>query len=133
MLIGPSLTLEKLEEKMQDKLYDIKMNRNKKVKELETLHAELNDISKTVYDEVSDSRIANPKYVKLFGEFNEKQKELSEMDETQTYIESKLQELEDIEERSKGKGNINKAENKITLSLNDCLKLGIELEGSVIK
>ncbi|MCU5501851.1 hypothetical protein OCB09_00525 [Bacillus cereus] len=133
MLIGPSLTLEKLEEKMQDKLYDIKMNRNKKVKELETLHAELNDISKTVYDDASDSRIANPKYVKLFGEFNEKQKELSEMDETQTYIESKLQELEDIEERSKGKGNINKAENKITLTLNDCLKLGIELEGSVIK
>ncbi|MBJ7935625.1 MULTISPECIES: hypothetical protein [Bacillus cereus group] len=132
MLIGPSLTLEKLEEKMQDKLYDIKMNRNKKVKELETLHAELNDISKTVYD-ASDSRIANPKYVKLFGEFNEKQKELSEMDETQTYIENKLQELEDIEERSKGKGNINKAENKITLTLNDCLKLGIELEGSVIK
>ncbi|CUB50843.1 hypothetical protein BN2127_JRS10_00360 [Bacillus subtilis] len=133
MLIGPSLTLEQLEEKMQDKLYDIKMNRNKKVKELETLHAELNDISKTVYDDSSDSRIANPKYVKLFGEFNEKQKELSEMDETQTYIESKLQELEDIEERSKGKGNINKAENKITLTLNDCLKLGIELEGSVIK
>ncbi|MCU5224138.1 MULTISPECIES: hypothetical protein [Bacillus cereus group] len=133
MLIGPSLTLEKLEEKMQDKLYDIKMNRNKKVKELETLHAELNDISKTVYDDASDSRIANPKYVKMFGEFNEKQKELSEMDETQTYIESKLQELEDIEERSKGKGNINKAENKITLTLNDCLKLGIELEGSVIK
>lgn len=133
MLIGPSLTLEKLEEKMQDKLYDIKMNRNKKVKELETLHAELNDISKTVYDDASDSRIANPKYVKLFGEFNEKQKELSEMDETQTYIENKLQELEDIEERSKGKGNINKAENKITLTLNDCLKLGIELEGSVIK
>lgn len=133
MLIGPSLTLEKLEEKMQDKLYDIKMNRNKKVKELETLHAELNDISKTVYDDASDSRIANPKYVKLFGEFNEKQKELSEMDETQAYIENKLQELEDIEERSKGKGNINKAENKITLTLNDCLKLGIELEGSVIK
>ncbi|HFF1838722.1 MULTISPECIES: hypothetical protein [Bacillus] len=133
MLIGPSLTLEQLEEKMQDKLYDIKMNRNKKVKELETLHAELNDISKTVYDDASDSRIANPKYVKLFEEFSEKQKELSEMDETQTYIESKLQELEDIEERSKGKGNINKAENKITLTLNDCLKLGIELEGSVIK
>ncbi|PGC56699.1 hypothetical protein COM24_07760 [Bacillus toyonensis] len=133
MLIGPSLTLEQLEEKMQDKLYDIKMNRNKKVKELETLHAELNDISKTVYDDASDSRIANPKYVKMFGEFSEKQKELSEMDEIQTYIESKLQELEDIEERSKGKGNINKAENKITLTLNDCLKLGIELEGSVIK
>ncbi|PFV35662.1 hypothetical protein [Bacillus thuringiensis] len=133
MLIGPSLTLEQLEEKMQDKLYDIKMNRNKKVKELETLHAELNDISKTVYDDASDSRIANPKYVKLFEEFSEKQKELSEMDETQTYIESKLQELEDIEERSKGKGNINKSENKITLTLNDCLKLGIELEGSVIK
>ncbi|PES55957.1 hypothetical protein [Bacillus thuringiensis] len=133
MLIGPSLTLEQLEEKMQDKLYDIKMNRNKKVKELETLHAELNDISKTVYDDASDSRIANPKYVKLFEEFSEKQKELSEMDETQTYIESKLQELEDIEERSKGKGNINKTENKITLTLNDCLKLGIELEGSVIK
>ncbi|HDX9674034.1 TPA: hypothetical protein ROY08_001291 [Bacillus cereus] len=133
MLIGPSLTLEQLEEKMQDKLYDIKMNRNKKVKELETLHAELNDISKTVYDDASDSRIANPKYVKLFEEFSEKQKELSEMDETQTYIESKLQELEDIEERSKGKGNINKAENKITLTLNDCLKLGIELEGSVLK
>lgn len=128
MLIGPTLTLEKLEEHMQNKLYDIKMTRNKKVKELQSLQEELSDVSKTIYDDETDNRIANPKYIKLFNEFEAQQKELSEMDNTQAFIENKLIELDDIEERSKGRGNVNKAETRITLTLNDCLKLGIELE-----
>jgi hypothetical protein len=127
MLIGPTLTLAKLEEKMNDKLHEIKMNKGKMEKNLRALQIELNQMDKTILNEHGD-RISNPKYIELYNQFEKERKELEEIEEMQEFIEEKLQELEDIEERSKGRGNIDKEKDKITLSLNDCLKLGITAE-----
>lgn len=125
MLIGPTFTLAALEEKMKDKLYEIKMEKSKKIKNFQALQVELNQTDKMIRDE-DDQRIANPKYVELFNEFQNAQSELADAENIQRFIEEKLEELESVEERSKGRGNINKETYKVTLTLNDCLKLGIE-------
>lgn len=128
MLIGPTLTLAQLEEKMKEKLYDIKMGRSKQVKNLQALQQEIQATPKMLYDGEKEQRYANPRYVELFNQFQQEEKELKESEATQEFIEKRLEELEDIEDRSKGRGNVDKQKDKITLTLNDCLMLGITEE-----
>lgn len=127
MLIGPSITLEALEEKLNDRSYEIKMEVPKLQKEFSRLREEFKLIPRTSVNEKGEE-ITNPDFLNLPDRMQAIEDNIKELQDQQAFIDDKLVDLEDIEERSKGRGNVNKATDKITLSLNDCLKLGITLE-----
>lgn len=127
MLIGPSITLAKLEKHMNDRVYEIKMEIPKLEKELMRLQQEFRMIPRTIIDDEGEE-ITNPEFIKMPEQMKELEEKIKDLHEQQEFMEAKLDELYDIEERSLGRGNIKKDEYKITLTLNDCLKLGIEPE-----
>lgn len=127
MLIGPSITLASLEEKLNDRSYEIKMELPKLQKEFGRLREEFKLVPRTMEDEKGEE-FTNPDFLKLPKRMQEIETKIKDLQDQQLFIDEKLVELEDIEERSKGRGNVNKAADTITLSLNDCLKLGITLE-----
>lgn len=127
MLIGPTITLAKLEEHMNEKVNGNKMELNKLAKELAKFRQEFHVTPKMTADEESGEQIVNPRYLELLDEINDIQESIEELNNQNDFIVKRVEELESIEERSYGK--VDKAKNKITLSLNDCLALGIELGG----
>ncbi len=130
MLIGPSVTLEKLEEHMRERLYEIKMDLPKKQKEFYQLGEDFKRIPRTVIKEKDGAEVeeSNPDFIKIPGKMKEVEASIVDLQDQQQFIEDKLNELETIEDRSKGKGNIDKSEYKITLTLNDCLAMGIAFD-----
>lgn len=128
MLIGPSITLAELETHMNDRSYEIKMEMPKLQKEFSRLRSEFKLVPRTVENDNGDE-ITNPDFLNLPVRMQEIETQIKELQEQQDLMEAKLVELDDIEERSKGRGNVDKSKYKITLSLNDCLKLGLSLEG----
>ncbi|MGV7000365.1 hypothetical protein ACWA2C_16890 [Priestia megaterium] len=128
MLIGPSITLAELEEKLKDRLYEIKMDLPKAQKEFARLREEFKRIPRIIVADKDGEEVEtiNPDFIKIPDQLKEIEEKIKGYQEQQEFLEEKLEELETIEERSKGRGNINKEKEKITLSLNDCLKLGIE-------
>ncbi|PVC75114.1 hypothetical protein C2I27_04305 [Priestia megaterium] len=128
MLIGPSLTLAELEEKLKDRLYEIKMDLPKAQKEFARLREEFKRVPRIIVAEKDGEEVEtiNPDFIKLPDQLKAIEEKIKGYQEQQEFLEEKLEELETIEDRSKGRGNINKEKEKITLSLNDCLKLGIE-------
>ncbi|MCD7910920.1 hypothetical protein KC480_05195 [Bacillus velezensis] len=129
MLIGPSITLEKLEEHLKERLYKIRMEIPKLKKEFVQLQEDFKEIprviNETVHDKVEER--VNPEFINIPEKFKSTEEKIKELQEQEALIQEKLGELEDIEERSLGKNNIDKSKYKITLTLNDCLMLGIEL------
>lgn len=133
MLVGPSITLEKLEEHMKDRLYQIKMELPKLTKEFAQLGEDFKRIPRVVIEKRKDGtevEVANPDFIKIPDQMKVIETKIKDYQEQQDFMETKLSELDDIEERSQVKGNrlINKSKEKITLSLNDCMALGIELD-----
>ncbi len=130
MLVGPSITLEKLEEHMRNRLYEIKMELPKKQKEINQLGEDFKRIPKTIIKNKDGEELeeSNPDFIKIPEKMKKIEADINDLHEQQEFIEDKIDELETIEERSKGKGNINKSEYKITLSLNDCLAMGITID-----
>ena len=129
MLVGPSITLEKLEQHLKDRIYEIRMEIPKLKKEFAQLQNDFKQIPRVIND-VNHDKVeerVNPDFVKIPEKFKAVEEQIKELQEQEIHIQEKLQELEDIEERSKGKNNIDKSKHKITLTLNDCLMLGIEL------
>lgn len=128
MLIGPSITLAELEEKLKDRLYEIKMDLPKAQKEFARLREEFKRVPRIIVAEKDGEEVdtINPDFIKIPDQLKEIEEKIKGYQEQQEFLEEKLEELETIEDRSKGRGNINKEKEKITLSLNDCLKLGIE-------
>ncbi|HZG71047.1 MAG TPA: hypothetical protein VEY51_05845 [Chondromyces sp.] len=126
MLIGPSITLEKLEEHMKNRVYEIKMDLPKLEKEFRRLGEEFKMIPRTIINEEGEE-ITNPDFIAIPKRMREIEEAIQELQDQQEFMEAKLMELEDIEERSKGRGNVIKSRDKIILSLNDCIKLGITL------
>ena len=129
MLVGPSITLAKLEEHMKNRVYEIKMELPKLQKEFNRLRQEFKLVPRTIENEKGEE-VTNPDFINIPKQMAEIEEKINELQEQQEFMEAKLAELEDIEERSKGRGNIDKSRDKIVLSLNDCLKLGIALDGS---
>lgn len=127
MLIGPSITLEQLEEKLNDRAYEIKMELPKLQKEFSRLRGEFKLVPRTAENDKGEE-ITNPDFLNIPKQMQEIEDQIKEMQDQQLFIEEKLVDLSDIEDRSKGRGNVDKSKDKITLSLNDCLKLGIKLE-----
>jgi septal ring factor EnvC (AmiA/AmiB activator) len=126
MLIGPTITLAKLEEHITGKIDDNKMESRSLTKTLSSLQTEIAATPKFVTEEESGDRIVNKRYVEIRDEFDGAEKKLNELTDNNDFMSKRLEELEAIEEASGGK--INKEKEKITLTLNDCLKLGITLE-----
>lgn len=123
MLIGPTLSLVKLEEHMEQKISDNKMEMNELSKKLGKLKEELAATSKFTLDEEGD-RIVNSRYVEVIEEFETGKKTLEEMVASNDFMVKRLEEIEDL---ANAPGNkINKETYKITLSLNDCILLGVE-------
>lgn len=127
MLIGPSITLAQLEEKLNDRAYEIKMELPKLQKEFSRLRGEFKLVPRTTENDKGDE-ITNPDFLNIPKQMQEIEDQIKEMQDQQLFIEEKLVDLSDIEDRSKGRGNVDKSKDKITLTLNDCLKLGITLE-----
>lgn len=130
MLVGPSITLEKLEQHLKDRLYEIRMKIPKLKKEFAQLQNDFKQIPRVVnetnHDKVEER--VNPDFINIPEKFRAVEEQIKELQEQEVHIQEKLDELEDIEERSVGKNNIDKSKEKITLTLNDCLMLGIELD-----
>jgi hypothetical protein len=126
MLIGPSITLGDLEEKLNDRVYELKLETPKKQKEFNRLRTEFKNVPRTI-DNEDGEEITNPDFLNMPKRMQELETEIKDSQEQQIFIEEKLVELSDIEERSKGRGNVDKSKDKITLTLADCLKLGIEV------
>jgi predicted transcriptional regulator len=124
MLIGPSITLAVLEEKLNDRSYEIKMEIPKLQKEFSRLREEFKIVPRTTENDKGEE-ITNPDFLNLPKRMQEIEDQVKELQDQQEFIDEKLVELEDIEERSKGRGNVDKAKDTVTLTLNDCLKLGI--------
>lgn len=124
MLIGPSLTLAELEEKLNDRAYEIKNEIPKVQKEFNRLRTEFKNVPRTKEDAAGEE-ITNPDFLNIPLRMQELEVQTIDLQNQQVFIEEKLVELSDIEERSKGRGNVDKSKDKITLTLSDCLKLGI--------
>lgn len=127
MLIGPTVTLDVLEEHMNDKVYEIKNEIVKLRKELMRMQNEFPNIARTITNE-NGEEVTNPDFIQVPKDMAALEEKIKDLIEQQEFMEAKLVELENIEERSVGNSNIKKSEYKITLTLNDCLKLGIEPE-----
>lgn len=127
MLVGPSITLNELEEKLGDRSYEIKMELPKLQKEFSRLREEFKIVPRTSEDE-EGNEITNPDFLNLPKEMEKIENKIKELQDQLVFIDEKLVDLDDIEERSKGRGNVDKSKDKVTLTLNDCLKLGITLE-----
>lgn len=133
MLVGPSITLAKLEEHMKDRLYGIKMELPKLKKEFTQLAEDFKRIPRLVIEKRNDGtevEVANPDFVKIPDDMKRIELKIKDLQDQQELMEAKLDELDTIEERSQLRGNrkIDKEKEKITLTLNDCVALGIELD-----
>ena len=122
MLIGPTLTLEQLEQHMRTKIDDNKMEINKLTKEYTKAKQEFQVTPKMIIDE-DGKQIVNPRYLELVDEIKKIEERMNEIHEENDFLAYRIEELENIEERSSGK--VKKDRDKIILTLNDCLKLGI--------
>ncbi|KAF2421721.1 hypothetical protein [Bacillus subtilis] len=130
MLVGPSITLEKLEKHLKDRLFEIRMEIPKLKKEFVQLQNDFKQIPRVInetnHDKVEER--VNPDFISIPEKFKAVEERIKELQEQEVHMQEKLDELDDIEERSVGKNNIDKSKYKITLTLNDCLMLGIELD-----
>lgn len=130
MLVGPSITLEKLEKHLKDRLFEIRMEIPKLKKEFVQLQSDFKQIPRVInetnHDKVEER--VNPDFISIPEKFKAVEERIKELQEQEVHMQEKLDELDDIEERSVGKNNIDKSKYKITLTLNDCLMLGIELD-----
>ncbi|WAT23600.1 hypothetical protein O0R52_21630 (plasmid) [Bacillus halotolerans] len=130
MLVGPSITLEKLEKHLKDRLFEIRMEIPKLKKEFVQLQSDFKQIPRVInetnHDKVEER--VNPDFITIPEKFKAVEERIKELQEQEVHMQEKLDELDDIEERSVGKNNIDKSKYKITLTLNDCLMLGIELD-----
>lgn len=124
MLIGPTITLKELEEHMNEKINENKMKLNSFAKELGKLRQEFQVTPKMTNDEKTGEEIVNPYYLELIDKIDDTQASIEELNNQNDFITQRLEDLETIEERSLGK--IDKTKNKITLSLKECVMLGIE-------
>lgn len=129
MLIGPSITLAKLEEHMNDRMYQNKMELPKLQKEFNRLRGEFKIVPRTIENDKGEE-ITNPDFLAIPKQMEKVEFQIKEIQEQQEFMESKVLELETIEDRSKGRGNIDKSKEKITLTLTDCIRLGIDLEAT---
>lgn len=107
MLVGPTYTLAVVEKRMNDRVNELKM--------------ELNQHRKKVGEITMDIR-NNPA---ARGELDERKQTLLDIDKAMADIESEIEWLgKKIEEAER---DTNK-DSKITLTLNDCIRLGFELK-----
>ena len=127
MLIGPTFTLAEFEEKLEDRLLENRTRDSKALKEFKEAQQNIGLLPRLVTDEESGQSLANPEYLKAVETGKKAQLELEEIAEQNDFIKAKLEELETIEERSRGA--IDKNKEKITLTLKDCVELGIDTSG----
>lgn len=125
MLIGPTLTLEKLEEHLIKEEVANKREIDDLARELNILQGGVTNTDKVVRDE-EGTRIENPKFKKVLKEFEDKEEEYISLNEKQDFIKAKLVELKAVEDYSQG--IVNKEKDTITLTLNDCVMLGVKVD-----
>ncbi|WP_222860457.1 hypothetical protein [Virgibacillus salexigens] len=115
--------MEKLENHMEAQKVANNKDINDLTKELIVLSDEYQATRKYITDEEGE-KIINPDFVKTKASYDEKENLLEERRNSNAFINAKLEELAVIEENSGGK--IDKSKEKITLTLNDCLLLGVK-------
>jgi len=123
MLNKVSVTLEALETHMQDRSYEISMKMPKLQKDYAGMRADFGRLDRLITDD-SGKEIVNPAYIELPRKMDALEQEINELADQKEMFDDKLLELEDIEERSKGRGNIDKSTHVITMTLSECEKLG---------
>ena len=127
MLIGPTFTLEKFEEKLEERLLENRKRDTQALKDYRSAQERISLLPRLIDDEVTGQRIANPEYLKAVKEGQAAGELLTDISEQNDFIKARLSELEDIEERSRGA--IRKDKETITLTLKDCIEFGIETSG----
>lgn len=124
MLIGPTLTLKELEEHMRAKKLENDKKLTKLERELITLRDGLKDVQRLARDE-EGNRIQNPEFIKMKDEYEKMREEFENIYNDNEFIKEKIEELEVIEEYSRGE--VDKEKDKITLTLKDCMRFGVEV------
>lgn len=123
MLIGPTITLAELEANLQEKLDENKKVDTDLFKRFREIQVNIQSVERSI--KLEDGKtIANPAHVELIEESRKLQNEMDEILSQNDFIKQRLDELENIEDTSRGALNKDKA--TITLTLNDCVNLGIE-------
>ena len=125
MLIGPTITLEDLEKHMSEKLNENKMELNKIGKETAKLRQKFQTTPKMTTEDDGDT-VVNPEFLRLKEVIEANEKRVMEINDQNEFIEIRIADLEEIEDKSLGK--VDKKKARITLTLNDCLMLGISDE-----
>lgn len=127
MLIGPTITLAKLETRMREALNRSKDEVQKKSRSLTALQKEINSLPRTL--ETDKGRIANDEYVSKYLTFQTEEKELNAAVDRVAYLKGKIGELESFESNAKNKGiYVSKEEETITLTLKDVAMLQLPSE-----
>lgn len=124
MIIGPTLTLEELEEQLTVNVEKLRRELNDLDRKLAELQHEANSTNPYIYKD--GERVKNENYQIVQENLRKVYQEIVDGTERLDFMKEKLSELETIEEDSQGR--VVKSRDKITLSLNDCLLLGIEVE-----
>ena len=117
MLVGPTFTVEELEEKMNTTFVAYKRDRIRLTKELTELKQQ--EMAASRYKTVEAAKERQ----ELLIEFLAKEKELKEKDMAIQFIGQKLEELQEVE--AYHNGNYDKSKQRLTLTLNECILLGI--------
>lgn len=123
MLIGPSYTLLEFEEILESRLLENKKRDGELMKRFRALQQQIATVPRLVEDEKTGESIANKEYLDAVDESKALEQEMQEILEQNDFIKLKLEDLETIEERSRGA--IRKDVKKITLTLKDCIDFGI--------
>lgn len=123
MLIGPTYTLEEFEEILESRLLDNKKRDGELMKRFRVLQQQIATVPRLVADEKTGESIANKEYLDAVDESKSLEQDMQEILEQNDFIKLKLEDLETIEERSRGA--IRKDTKKITLTLKDCIDFGI--------
>lgn len=125
MLIGPTITLEKLEKRMRDALVKTQNKTSKLSRELKLLQSDVNSLPRTI-EHPEAGRIANPAYLEKYAQFQNEQNEYRQLGERNDFLKTRIAELEIYEENARNKGKfVSKSTETITLTLNDVVMLDL--------
>ena len=124
MLIGPTVSVEELEKAMENKQTANKKTEDVIIGELENLYVKLGTLDKYIFED--GQRVLNEKHFKTKTLYEEKEKELEEIQNSIRFINKKLDEIQELENMKEIE--FDKAKERVTLTLTDCILLGVETD-----
>lgn len=126
MLIGKTVSLKELEEHMIEELAKTEREASEEIREINRVQNEQDNTKVYVLDEEGE-KVYNPEHKKMVDEFNRLQESIRFNENKIAFIKEKLHEIEEFEKSQPAHASIKENE-RITLSLKDCILLNIESE-----